>query len=42
MKIEKVYYENGIKIARYAPVKKRNIYIKGKPRKPSYDWKPPK
>ena len=42
MKIEKEYKENGIKITRYAPVKKRNTYIKGKPRKPVYGWKPPK
>jgi len=31
--IIKEYIENDIKITRYAPVKQKDIYIKGKPRK---------
>ena len=34
--IEKEYRENNIKITRYAEVKQKDIYIKGKPRKPVF------
>ena len=34
--IIKEYIENEVKITRYADVKPKNIYIKGKPRKPSF------
>lgn len=45
MKIEKIYYEDGIKITRYAPVWWKEglskITLKGKPRKPSFGPKSP-
>ena len=40
--IEKEYTENEVKITRYAEIKPKNTYIKGKPRKPSFGWKEPK
>jgi len=39
--IIKEYIENEVKITRYAEVKPKNTYIKGKSRKPTYGPKTP-
>ena len=39
--IIKEYTENNVKITRYAEIKPKNSYIRGKPRKPTYGPKTP-